>query len=69
MKRKPNIATVAERAGVAVSTVSRYLNDRYVSQQARARIAPQIRHASREEIEALQTPPRPGKRRTFVDLR
>jgi DNA-binding LacI/PurR family transcriptional regulator len=39
MKRKPNIATVAERAGVAVSTVSRYLNDRYVSQKARARIA------------------------------
>jgi hypothetical protein len=37
--------------------------------QARAKIAPQIRHASREEIEALQTPPRPGKRRTFVDLR
>jgi phenylacetate-CoA ligase len=37
--------------------------------QARAKIAPQIRHASREEIEALQMPPRPGKRRTFVDLR
>ena len=39
MKRKPNIAMVAERAGVAVSTVSRYLNDRDVSQKARARIA------------------------------
>src|ERR1043166_10011371 len=39
MKRKPTIATVAARAGVAVSTVSRYLNDRYVSKKARARIA------------------------------
>lgn len=39
MKRKPNIAAVAERAGVAVSTVSRYLNDRYVSQKAREQIA------------------------------
>jgi DNA-binding LacI/PurR family transcriptional regulator len=39
MKRKPNIAAVAEQAGVAVSTVSRYLNDRYVSQEARAKIA------------------------------
>ncbi|HEY4983578.1 MAG TPA: AMP-binding protein [Verrucomicrobiae bacterium] len=37
--------------------------------QARAKIAPQIRHASREEIEALQMPPRARKRRTFVDLR
>ena len=39
MPRKPNIATVAEHAGVAVSTVSRYLNDRHVSQKARAEIA------------------------------
>jgi DNA-binding LacI/PurR family transcriptional regulator len=38
MKRKPNIAKVAEHAGVAVSTVSRYLNDRYVSPKARAEI-------------------------------
>lgn len=37
--------------------------------QARARIAPEIRHASREEIEALQMPPQARKRRTFVDLR
>ncbi|MCW5555629.1 MAG: AMP-binding protein [Verrucomicrobiae bacterium] len=37
--------------------------------QARAKIAPQIRHASREEIEALQLPPQARKRRTFVDLR
>ncbi len=37
--------------------------------QARARIAPQIRHASLEEIEALQLPPQARKRRTFVDLR
>ncbi len=37
--------------------------------QAVARIAPQVRHASREEIEALQMPPQLRKRRTFVDLR
>jgi phenylacetate-CoA ligase len=37
--------------------------------QARAGIAPQIRQASREEIEALQMPPQARKRRTFVDLR
>jgi phenylacetate-CoA ligase len=37
--------------------------------QARAKIAPQIRHASRDEIEALQMPPLARKRRIFVDLR
>jgi phenylacetate-CoA ligase len=37
--------------------------------QARAKIAPAIRHAPREEIEALQMPPQAGKRRLFVDLR
>lgn len=37
--------------------------------QARAKITPQIRHAPREEIEALQMPPQARKRRTFVDLR
>lgn len=37
--------------------------------QARSKIAPQIRHASRAEIEALQMPPQARKRRTFVDLR
>ncbi|MBE0545161.1 MAG: AMP-binding protein [Verrucomicrobia bacterium] len=37
--------------------------------QARAKIAPQIRHATREEIEVLQLPPQARKRRTFVDLR
>ncbi|HXD51339.1 MAG TPA: AMP-binding protein [Burkholderiales bacterium] len=37
--------------------------------QARAKIAPQIRNASREEIEALQIVPQAQKRRTFVDLR
>lgn len=37
--------------------------------QARAKIAPQIRHATRAEIEALQLPPQARKRRTFVDLR
>jgi len=37
--------------------------------QARAKIAPQIRHATRAEIEALQMPPAARKRRTFVDLR
>jgi LacI family transcriptional regulator len=38
MKRKPNISLVAKHAGVAVSTVSRYLNGHYVSGEARARI-------------------------------
>jgi phenylacetate-CoA ligase len=37
--------------------------------QARAKISPQIRHAPRAEIEALQMPPAARKRRTFVDLR
>jgi LacI family transcriptional regulator len=37
--RKPTIATVAQRAGVAVSTVSRFLNGHYVSKEARARLA------------------------------
>ena len=37
--------------------------------QARAKIAPAIRHAPREEIEALQMPPQARKRRLFVDLR
>jgi phenylacetate-CoA ligase len=37
--------------------------------QARAKIAPQVRHVSREEIETLQMPPSARKRRTFVDLR
>jgi LacI family transcriptional regulator len=39
MKRKPTIATVAEHAGVAVSTVSRYLNGHYVSRTAKGRIS------------------------------
>lgn len=37
--------------------------------QARARIAPVIRRASRAEIEKMQLPPEARKRRTFVDLR
>lgn len=37
--------------------------------QARAKIAPEIRHATRAEIESLQMPPQARKRRTFVDLR
>jgi phenylacetate-CoA ligase len=37
--------------------------------QARAKTAPRVRHASRDEIEALQMPPQARKRRTFVDLR
>jgi len=36
--KKPTISNVAERAGVAVSTVSRYLNGHYVSKSAKARI-------------------------------
>jgi phenylacetate-CoA ligase len=37
--------------------------------QARTKITPRLRRASREEIEALQLPPNVRKRRTFVDLR
>jgi phenylacetate-CoA ligase len=37
--------------------------------QARTKIAPRIRHASRAEIEALQMPPQARKRHMFVDLR
>jgi phenylacetate-CoA ligase len=37
--------------------------------QARAKILPSVRRASREEIEALQMPAQARKRRTFVDLR
>jgi LacI family transcriptional regulator len=38
-KPKPTIATVAQNAGVAVSTVSRYLNGHYVSRAAKKRIS------------------------------
>jgi DNA-binding LacI/PurR family transcriptional regulator len=37
--KKPTIATVAERAGVAVSTVSRFLNGHYVSAAVRERLS------------------------------
>lgn len=37
-KRKPTIETVAARAGVAISTVSRFLNGRRASKEAGARI-------------------------------
>ncbi|HVU07879.1 MAG TPA: AMP-binding protein [Verrucomicrobiae bacterium] len=37
--------------------------------QARAKIAPQIRHVSAAEMETWQMPPEARKRRTFVDLR
>src|SRR5688572_18471739 len=37
--RKPTIATVAAQAGVAVSTVSRYLNGHYVSGAVRRRLS------------------------------
>jgi LacI family transcriptional regulator len=39
MTKKPTISNVAERAGVAVSTVSRFLNGRYVSPEVRERLA------------------------------
>jgi DNA-binding LacI/PurR family transcriptional regulator len=39
MRKKPTIATVAAEAGVAVSTVSRYLNGHYVSKPVRARLS------------------------------
>jgi LacI family transcriptional regulator len=42
VEHKPTIATVARHSGVAVSTVSRYLNGRYVSRAAKARIADAI---------------------------
>lgn len=37
--KKPTIATVAEQAGVAVSTVSRFLNGHYVSGPVRERLS------------------------------
>ncbi|ODS51933.1 MAG: hypothetical protein ABS36_19400 [Acidobacteria bacterium SCN 69-37] len=37
--KKPTIAIVAAQAGVAVSTVSRFLNGHYVSPEVRARLA------------------------------
>jgi LacI family transcriptional regulator len=39
MKQKPTIATVAERAGVGRSTVSRYFNGHYVSKAIKARLS------------------------------
>lgn len=39
MSQKPTIATVAQHAGVAVSTVSRYLNGHYVSGSTKQRIS------------------------------
>jgi LacI family transcriptional regulator len=39
MTKKPTIAIVARQAGVAVSTVSRYLNGHYVSKPVRARLS------------------------------
>ncbi len=39
VKKKPTIGTVASEAGVAVSTVSRFLNGHYVSAEVRARLA------------------------------
>lgn len=39
MHKKPTITTVAAKAGVAVSTVSRYLNGHYVSSPVRARLS------------------------------
>jgi LacI family transcriptional regulator len=39
MTRKPTITTVAATAGVAVSTVSRFLNGHYVGRSAKKRIA------------------------------
>ena len=39
MPKKPTIATVAAEAGVAVSTVSRYLNGHYVSGPVQARLS------------------------------
>lgn len=38
-QKKPTIRVVAAKAGVAVSTVSRYLNDDYVSPSMRARLS------------------------------
>jgi len=39
IRKKPTIATVAAKADVAVSTVSRYLNGHYVSRPVRARLS------------------------------
>lgn len=53
---------VLVHGSVAVETLREVL-------QGRAKIAPQIRHATRAEIESLQLPPAARKRRMFVDLR
>src|SRR5207244_4474808 len=39
MRKKPTITTVAVKAGVAVSTVSRYLNGHYVSDPVKTRLS------------------------------
>jgi phenylacetate-CoA ligase len=57
-----DLVEVLVHGSVAVETLREAL-------QARAKIAPQIRHATHAEIEALQMPPAARKRRTFVDLR
>ena len=39
MQQKPTIETVAKKAGVAPSTVSRYFNGHYVSKRTKARLS------------------------------
>jgi len=39
VRKKPTIRVVAAKAGVAVSTVSRYLNDDSVSPRIKARLS------------------------------
>lgn len=64
--RKENELSDAVEVLVHGSVLVKQLREAF---QARAKITPQIRHATREEIEALQLPPQARKRRTFVDLR
>ena len=64
--RKENELSDSIEVLVHGSASARTLQD---CMQAAARITPQVRHTSREEIEALQMPPQSRKRRTFVDLR
>ena len=64
--RKENELSDAVEVLVHGSALAAELRETF---QARAKIAPQIRHATREEIESLQMPPQVRKRRTFVDLR
>ena len=61
MAKKPTIATVAAHAGVAVSTVSRYLNGRYVSRPVRQRLSEVIADQMVSRLAMYVTSTRSGR--------